>query len=1434
MVAEFKGFAVGAGRSGGRLRLLALEPRMMFDGAAVATAAEATHDASSDAPDSGTDSHSDTAAALAEITPPAASAGGQVYFVDGAIQDREAILAAIPSEAQVIVLDPTQDGVARIGAYLSQYSDLSAIHVISHGAVGQVSLGSVTLAGDNADAHAGALGQWGRALAETGDILLYGCSVGADGAGAAFVDRIAGLTGADVAASDDPTGSVALGGDWVLEKATGPIDVATLSPDAFGGLLDYAMLKDILSGAGDGVPWSFNANKAVANGILFFAATDGANGVELWKSDGTTAGTVLVKDINGGAAGSSPQNLFNLNGTLYFTADDGVNGRELWKSDGTAAGTVMVKDISGGSSNSSPRNLTDVNGTLFFTADDGVNGWEVWKSDGTAAGTTLVSTTVTGADYSNSGPAQLINLNGTLLFSSTDGSDGISPIAGGELWRSDGTPAGTVLVKDINPGGGSSQISNMVVLNGEVYFSAITVADGRALWKSDGTAAGTVMVKDVNPTGTNAGVGMSILNVNGALFFGADSGTTGDELWKSDGTAAGTVLVKDINSGSSGSTPYSLTSFNGALYFTADDGFTGRELWKSDGTAAGTVMVKNIGAGFTGGSVGYFIEMNGALFFTANDGVAGSELWRTDGTAAGTFRITDINPGSGSASPLFLAVLNNKLYFSATDGSHGLELWSSDGLASVSVASPTVNEDTDSGAIAISRASNETHYKITNITGGTLYSDAGYTTQIANGSFIANAGATTNVYFRPTADRNTTTGGNGSFTLQASNAANDGGLTGSQLTSTITLTAVADTPSVTNASGSSGIQTSSGLVLSRAAGDGAETTHFKITGITNGTLYKNDGTTQIANGSFITFAEGNAGLKFTPSGGGNGGFTAQASLSNADGGLGGSTVTATITVSAAVASPTVNEDTDSGAIAIVRGTNETHYKITGITGGTLYSDAGYTNQIANGSFIANAGATTNVYFRPTANRNTALGGNGAFTLQAATAANDGGLTGSQITSTITLTPVADTPSATSAITTPSTQTTSGLVLGRSALDGAETTHFKIIGVTNGTLYKNDGTTQIANGSFITFAEGNAGLKFTPSGTGQGSFVFRASSAANDGGLGGSAVTANILVNRSPAVVAIDPAAGTEKSAFSRSVAGNFSDPDAGDSLTFSATGLPPGLTIHPTTGVISGIPTSPGPYQATITATDTYGGAQTSAPMTVTIAALPPPPSRSPAPPPPPPPSLAAGLTPVSGGLGGPAGPALAGAPIGLGGVAGPASSMSNVGDNGTPVTVATSQIKPVGADGLSTAAAVQGTLGSVSAIANTATPVTAALSSVGGGLTGSAGSATGLAGAAAGFGGAAPGLGGAAGGLGTSPGGLGGGLGAGTVGLGGGFGGLLGREGVGGDGAATPREGTRQGFDLPRGNQALSRQIALIHGSAQARIAPLARALAGHVLPAA
>jgi len=233
-----------------------------------------------------------------------------------------------------------------------------------------------------------------------------------------------------------------------------------------------------------------------------------------------------------------------------------------------------------------------VGSTLFLSAEDGVHGRELWKSDGTAAGTVLVKDI---RPVGASSPWPLAALGGTLLFGAEDGTHGM------ELWRSDGTEAGTILVKDINPGTGSSYPgtgSLMAAMGGVLYFAADDGVHGFELWKSDGTAAGTVLVKDINPTGHASPT--SLIALGNTLLFAANDGVHGVELWKSDGTEVGTVLVKDINPGTDYSNPHfaGVGATGGAsLLFAADDGVHGVELWKSDGTDLGTALVKDVCAG---------------------------------------------------------------------------------------------------------------------------------------------------------------------------------------------------------------------------------------------------------------------------------------------------------------------------------------------------------------------------------------------------------------------------------------------------------------------------------------------------------------------------------------------------------------------------------------------------------------------------------------------------------------------------------------------------------------------------------------------------------------------------------------------------------------------------------------------------------------------
>lgn len=423
--------------------------------------------------------------------------------------------------------------------------------------------------------------------------------------------------------------------------ATGQISVPVMLKDFYSSNVSNYDLKNLTD----------------VNGTLFFTSTD-EHGTELWKSNGTPSGTVMVKDIYAGANDSDPKYLTDVNGVLFFIANDGVHGNELWKSDGTEGGTVLVKDINPGpgSGSTNAPNMISINGILFFAANDGTSntnfyGHGLWKSDGTEAGTVLVQYLTMGEG--NIGP-YVANLNGTLLFNAVG-----ATAYGNELWKSDGTDAGTVLVKDINPGiYGSSTPAYMATMNGEVYFNAWDGSNYNRLWKSDGTGSGTIM--------NSAGLynPKSLININSTLFLVGGNGQTGNSLlWKSDGTELGTIVVKDIYPNGNPGISY-LTDVDGSLFFVANDGIHGSEVWKSDGTELGTIMVRDISTQ-SSSSPQFLTAHGGYLYFST---IVGYDLWRTDGTEAGTISVGNF---SGSyASPSYMTHCGNLLFFTA-----GLQLW---------------------------------------------------------------------------------------------------------------------------------------------------------------------------------------------------------------------------------------------------------------------------------------------------------------------------------------------------------------------------------------------------------------------------------------------------------------------------------------------------------------------------------------------------------------------------------------------------------------------------------------------------------------------------------------------------------------------------------------------------------------------------------------
>ncbi len=187
------------------------------------------------------------------------TAARRIVFIDPSITDWKTLLAGLSGDIEVVILDPSSDGLLQIADGLRGTSGLSAIHIFSHGSSGELMLGDVVVNAGNLQQYSVALATIGSALTETGDILLYGCNVAQGVTGQAFIAQLATYTGADVAASTDLTGNTALGGDWVLEAATGANEAPVTDSANFAGLIDLSISPDTYSypgrSSGEAVNW---------------------------------------------------------------------------------------------------------------------------------------------------------------------------------------------------------------------------------------------------------------------------------------------------------------------------------------------------------------------------------------------------------------------------------------------------------------------------------------------------------------------------------------------------------------------------------------------------------------------------------------------------------------------------------------------------------------------------------------------------------------------------------------------------------------------------------------------------------------------------------------------------------------------------------------------------------------------------------------------------------------------------------------------------------------------------------------------------------------------------------------------------------------------------------------------------------------------------
>ena len=427
----------------------------------------------------------------------------------------------------------------------------------------------------------------------------------------------------------------------------------------------------IANGAGPVYPATCNSFFIFKNRAYFVLSND-STGPHLWSTDGTSAGTQLATNDSISTGEGAALGYLD---SSYFIFSGGTNwcGGEVWKSDGTPAGCQLLTCIDYDSQGSGggyggdycepdQRNFFNLGGTYYFYCAGWVNSQllsGLWQLDNSTGGATLYSwLRKFGSIY-----LKAIQLGNILIGTGYDAAHGY------QLWRSDGTNAGTYMIKDLAPAPNSSfwEAEDGYSFNGNVYFFADTTGlngTNRVLFKTDGTDTGTL------PIWQFEGDGEFYCTLGNYLYFVATDSATGQQIWKTDGTSAGTAVVTNVDSIWT-TWPVSLYPYQSNILFQL---YGGNGLFATNGVNQGVSFDDSV---YTASA--FYTATNGKLYFSASAKAhyTDYELWASDGTLAGTHQIAQINkqPTFATANVNYITQLNNTLLFSATDGIHNNQLW---------------------------------------------------------------------------------------------------------------------------------------------------------------------------------------------------------------------------------------------------------------------------------------------------------------------------------------------------------------------------------------------------------------------------------------------------------------------------------------------------------------------------------------------------------------------------------------------------------------------------------------------------------------------------------------------------------------------------------------------------------------------------------------
>jgi len=423
------------------------------------------------------------------------------------------------------------------------------------------------------------------------------------------------------------------------------------------------------------------------NGSFYFTARTNALYGSLFRVDDPASGAVEL------FTGSTAQNplfiLGNCGDKIIVVVYDQTLGTSLYAYDVSDNSFTLVDELDPSSGSQDVLSVIgEMNGYLYLWASDGTSGFELYRTNGTPAGSGIVKDINPGPD-NGAQVGFVINslgavLGNNLYFAAATNTEGV------ELWKTDGTAAGTQLVKDIftdnsfPPPFGSNPMS-FATFNNKVYFSAYDFTYGRELWVTDGTAAGTQLVKDLAPGDSNP---LELIVYNNSLYFSALDQDYSRELWKSDGTAAGTVKFSNIGAGTANANCSELTIMGPYLYMVADASDTGVELYRTNGSSVSLTAEM---AWMQFSVMPRSLKVVGShLWFFGTDESGVTQVYRTTGVQSGTQRMSDFNDPEGVYDSEPLADAGGCALFLAESSANGREPYYNCGTQSYVLSSEEV------------------------------------------------------------------------------------------------------------------------------------------------------------------------------------------------------------------------------------------------------------------------------------------------------------------------------------------------------------------------------------------------------------------------------------------------------------------------------------------------------------------------------------------------------------------------------------------------------------------------------------------------------------------------------------------------------------------------------------------------------------------------